>query len=48
MEAVRAHAKVHARMPTQSVSAPQPRNVPVKAGIRQLVARVVSFSFFCI
>ena len=48
MEAVRVQAKVHARMPTQSVPAPQPRNVPVKAGIRPLVARVVSFSFFCV
>ena len=35
MEAVRVQAKVHARIPTQSVPAPQPRNVPVKAGIRQ-------------
>ena len=47
MEAVRVQAKVHARIPTQSVPAPQPRNVPVKAGIRQLVARAVSVFFFC-
>ena len=47
MEAVRVQAKVPARMPMQSVPAPQPRNVPVKAGIRPLVARVVSVFFFC-